>query len=116
VMVEAEAEAEVDEFEEVEEAQTPKLMVGGGGSSSAAKATPATPQPKKAAVVPKKAKKLDLNFRPWEHNGQSFFKNERGDVLDEDHSWFGRFNGSEIDESVEEPSDLGTASIMPGDE
>lgn len=114
VMVEAEAEAE--EFEEVDdEAQTPTLaaspMVGGGGSAPA-KATPA----KKAAVVPKKVKKLDLNFRSWEHNGQSFFKNERGDVLDEDHSWFGRFNGTTIDETVAEPSDLGQTSILPDEE
>ena len=122
-----------EEFEEVEEAQTPTLlpspMVGGGGSAAAAapsasasaaaaKALPVTPPPaaKKPVMAPKKAKKVDLNFRSWEHNGQSFFKNERGDVLDEDHSWFGRFNGSTIDESVQEPSDLGEATILPDEE
>ena len=90
-----------------EESTTPTLlspMVGGGGSAAPAKK--AVKKAVKQAVV------VDLNFRAWEHDGQSLFKNGRGDVLSEEHEWLGRFDGSEIDESVPEPDDLGEVDIL----
>jgi hypothetical protein len=101
--------AAAEEFMDVEESTTPKPAVGGGGSVAAAAAPSA---PKKAG---KKA--LDLNFRIWEHDGQTYVKNERGDVLSDDGSeWVGRFNGTIIDEEVAEPDDLGTTRILAEDE
>ena len=93
---------------EAEESTTPTLvaspMVGGGGSA---------PPPKKAVKkAVKQAVVVDLNFRAWEHEGQSLFKNGRGDVISEEHEWLGRFDGSEIDESVPEPDDLGDVDIL----
>ena len=73
-------------------------------------ATPAaTPvKAKKVVMAPKKAaKKVDLSFFPWEHAGKTYITNDRGDVIEpEEGVWVGRFNGTTIDESVEEPSDL----------
>jgi len=97
---EAEAEAEFEDAEAEAEATTP---------------LPAPVAPPAPVAAPKKAvqlkKKLNLNFRLWKHNGETYYKNDRGDLLTAEHSWMGRFNGTTIDESVEEPDDLGTASI-----
>jgi hypothetical protein len=50
---------------------------------------------------------IDLSFIPWAHGGKKFIKNNRGDVIDpEEGVWVGRFNGSVIDTTVSEPSDL----------
>ena len=107
-----------DQFEEAEEAeaegsQTPaapltpvKASVGGGGSAPAA----APPAPKKT-IGKKASKPVDLNFKVWQHKGQKYYKNERGDVLSEEREWAGRFNGSIIDESVPEAEDLGEATV-----
>lgn len=83
--------AATEEFTEVE-ASTPA-------------ATPA--KAKKVVMAPKKAKKVDLSFFPWEHAGKTYITNDRGDVIEpEEGVWVGRFNGTTIDESIEEPSDL----------
>jgi hypothetical protein len=50
---------------------------------------------------------VDLSFFPWKHGGKNFITNGRGDVIDpEEGVWVGRFNGSVIDPTVSEPSDL----------
>jgi hypothetical protein len=60
---------------------------------------------KKTVIAPKK--KVDLSFYAWEHDGKSYIKNDRGDVIEpEEGCWVGRFDGSKIDESIEEPTDL----------
>ena len=49
-----------------------------------AKPAPATPKAKKMVIsgAPVKAKKaVDLSFFAWEHKGQDYFTNDRGDVV-----------------------------------
>ena len=87
-----------------------------------------TPEQKEAAVAKRAAKKaaasidhtaglsggwvalasgIDLSFIPWKHDGKNYITNGRGDVINpEDGVWVGRFNGSVIDTTVGEPSDL----------
>lgn len=65
-----------------------------------------TPVPKKAKIAPKPKKELDLLLDPWTHDGEEYYKNERGDVVSRDGPWVGRWNGKIIDESVPEPMDF----------
>jgi hypothetical protein len=67
-------------------------------------------KPKKAAPAPEPAKKVDLSFFAWTHDGTDYYTNDRGDVVTTDWEWVGRFNGSVI-ESVSEPSDLSEATL-----
>ena len=73
-------------------------------------AKPAAKPAAKKTVVPKPAAKkvVDLLLDPWTHDGSDYLKNERGDVVSADGEWVGRWTGSEIDESVPEPSDFET--------
>jgi len=113
--------AEAEEFEDIPEASTtPKpsateskpAPTPAPAPAAAAAASKAKPKPK---VV--KAKTVDLNFRIWEHGGNTYVKNERGDVLSDDGSeWVGRFSGNSIDETVAEPDDLGETRIYGEDE
>ena len=69
-------------------------------------ATAAVPAPK-PATNPKTPKKvIDLLLDEWEHEGITYYKNERNDVLTLENEWVGRWNGKEIDESVLEPADF----------
>jgi hypothetical protein len=76
-------------------------------------AAPATPPAKKSLIQPKApAKKLDLSFIAWEHKGVMYITNDRGDVVNpDDGTWVGRFDGTDIDETVPEPSDLEAATM-----
>ena len=81
-----------------------------------AAAEPAAAAPVKKAIkvkakVPEEQKKIDLRFYSWSHGGQDYFTNERGDVLSAEFEWVGRFNGTEIDETVPEPADLENAEM-----
>jgi hypothetical protein len=72
-------------------------------------ATAAVPAPKpatnpKSVKAPKKV--IDLLLDEWEHEGITYYKNERNDVLSLENEWVGRWNGKEIDESVLEPADF----------
>jgi hypothetical protein len=100
---EAEAEAEAEDG-----SQTPALpptpAKAVGGSAAAA------PAPKKV-LGKKAAKPLDLNFKIWQHKGEKYYKNERGDVLSAEREWVGRFIGSAIDESIPEAQDLEEATV-----
>ena len=62
--------------------------------------------PRKAKIAPKPKKEIDLFLDPWEHNGEEYIKNERGDVLTTDGLWVGRWNGKVLDESAPEPADF----------
>ena len=65
------------------------------------------PKPAKAPV-----KKVDLSFIAWEHKGVMYITNDRGDVVNpDDGTWVGRFDGTDIDETVPEPSDLQAATM-----
>jgi hypothetical protein len=98
-------------------AKTTPAAVGGGGAAAApAAAPPPVPKatvPKKmvigGAAAPKKA--VDLSFYAWEHNGVDYYTNDRSDVVSTEFDWVGRFNGKEIDETVEAPEDLGDARM-----
>ena len=76
-------------------------------------ATPATPPAKKMLIQPKApAKKLDLSFYSWEHKDRKYLTKDRGDLIDEDEgTWVGRFDGTNIDETVAEPTDLGGVTM-----
>lgn len=54
--------------------------------------------------------KFDLSFYSWEHDGKTYLRNDRGDLLfrDEDGcaDWVGRWNGLDIDQSIPEPEDF----------
>jgi len=81
----------------------------------AAVAAPApAPAPKKKLVKKAAPKKLDLRFREWVHEGTTYYKNERGDVIDEAMSWVGRFTESsgDIDTEIEAPEDLGDIELI----
>jgi len=98
----AEAEEEA-EAEAEEEAKTPlpSPSVGGGGSAPA-------PAVKKAVVLKRAPKKLDLTFKAWSFQSEKYYKNERGDLINANSEWVGRFDSSAntIDESIEQPDDL----------
>lgn len=70
-----------------------------------------TMKPKKAAEPAPTAKKVDLSFYSWTHDGKEYYTNDRGDVATTDFEWVGRFNGTIIDESVPEPADLSEATL-----
>ena len=71
-------------------------------------ATAAVPAPApKAAPKAKTPKKvIDLFLEEWVHEGITYYKNERNDVVSTDNEWVGRWNGKEIDRSVLEPADF----------
>ena len=104
-----EAEEAEAEFEEPEAEAKPTPVV----APKPAEAKPAapTPKPKKLVIAgaPVKAKKVDLSFFAWEHKGQDYFTNDRGDVVSTEFEWVGRFDGTKIDSSAPEPEDLGSA-------
>lgn len=80
-----------------------------GSSMAAIKAGLNKPAPKKAEA----AKKVDISLFPWTFGGVEYYTNDRKDVVDVNTgSWIGRFNGKEIDESVEEPADFANGVPM----
>jgi hypothetical protein len=98
---EAKAEPKAEEAEEFAEVT----------EAPAAAPVAAAPAPaKKASVLKPKAaapKKLDLSFFPWTFEGKNYITNDRKDVIEpEEGQWVGRFDGTTIDTSVPEPSDL----------
>jgi hypothetical protein len=76
--------------------------------AEAVEAPPAAPPaaPKAKAKITPKPKKVDLALDPWSHDGEEYYKNERGDVLSADGEWVGRWTGSAIDTTVPEPEDF----------
>lgn len=85
------------------EAQVSSAIAGGGGTAAKSLKPKISPPP-----VPKK---LDLSFYPIKHEGNSYYTNDRGDLVSEDWEWVGHFDGKTIDESAAEPDDLGEASL-----
>ena len=69
-------------------------------------AAAAAPPPKAKAKITPKPKKVDLALDPWSHDGEEYYKNERGDVLSTDGEWVGRWTGAAIDTTVPEPEDF----------
>jgi hypothetical protein len=94
-------------------AEKPETAAVPAPEPAAAPAAPATPPAKKSLIQPKApAKKLDLSFIAWEHKGVMYITNDRGDVVNpDDGTWVGRFDGTDIDETVPEPSDLEAATM-----
>jgi hypothetical protein len=90
-----------------------------GADASAADATEPAPATAKKAVsikpktaaAPAPAKKLDLSFYSWTHDGKEYYTNDRGDVVTTDFEWVGRFDGKSIDEAIAEPADLAEATL-----
>ena len=101
VLVEPEEEFAEAEAEEEAKTPLPSPSVGGGGSAPA-------PAPKKAVVLKRAPKKLDLTFKAWSFQSEKYYKNERGDLINANSEWVGRFDASAntIDESIEQPDDL----------
>lgn len=91
----------------------PAASVGGSGAAPApAVSPPPAPKTAKKMVIGGGAKKpLDLSFYPWEHGGVDYYTNDRSDVVSTEFDWVGRFNGTEIDETVEAPEDLADARM-----
>lgn len=109
-------EAPADEEEEetaADEEETPEPVVVAKPAAKTvakpvAKAEPAKPaakpEPVKKGVkiVPKKV--VDLLLDEWTHDGTTYYKNERGDVISMENEWVGHWNGKEIEEA-DEPAD-----------
>ena len=77
----------------------------------AAAKKPATPAPaaaKKPAAAPKGKKPVDLFLDPWVFEGESYLKNERGDVMTTGGEWAGHWDGVKFDTDAPEPSDMET--------
>ena len=76
-------------------------------AAPAAPAAPAAFKPKavksKAAAPTYTAEQLS-NFTEFEHNGQTYGRNERGDLVDTESNFVGRWNGKAI-ETIPEPAD-----------
>ena len=70
-----------------------------------------TIKPKTVSAPAPVAKKVDLSFFPWTHDGTDYFTNDRGDVVSTEFEWVGHFDGSKIDESIPEPEDLASATM-----
>ena len=84
--------------------QSKKAAAADSDAESAADEQPA-PAPAPAALV------LDLKFRSWTHNGQDYYKNERGDVISTEMEWVGLWNGKALNETAPEPEDLAEAEF-----
>ena len=121
---EAEVEADAEEAPAKKKAGRPKMTDEQKAEAKAKKeakaetaAVPApvaaTPPPKKMLIQPKAPiKKLDLSFYSWEHKDHKYLTNDRGDLIDEEEgTWVGRFDGTNIDETVPEPDDLGGVTM-----
>jgi len=109
---EAKAEAEAET-----EAQTPKVAPPPTPVAKASVIKAAVPlvAPKGKSVLKKAetAKKLDLSLFSWTFEGVEYYTNDRKDVVDiNTGEWVGRFNGTEIDESVAEPADFANGVSM----
>jgi len=112
----AESEGEASESEEVPEpppapvAPPPaptvvKVAIKATTVKPATAAVP-TPAPKAAPKAKTPKKVIDLILDEWVHEGITYYKNERNDVVSTDNEWVGRWNGKEIDRSVLEPADF----------
>jgi len=91
------ADAEIEDLEPEVSAPEPEV---------AAPLTIVAPVVKKIKIAPKPKKEIDLFLDPWQHNGEEYYKNERGDVLTTDGVWVGHWNGKVLDESAPEPADF----------
>jgi hypothetical protein len=65
---------------------------------------PQSDETKAAAAAKRAATKAKL-LDPWTHEGQSYLKNARGDVVSEEGEWVGHFDGSAIT-ATPEPADF----------
>jgi len=75
--------------------------------ATATAAVAPTPKPKmKVVAKPVVTKVFDLSFAPWVFDDNDYITNERGDTLDLEFNWVGRFNGKSIDKSIPRPSDI----------
>jgi hypothetical protein len=97
--------------------KTPKAKAAPEPVSAAPEAPPAPPAaPVAGSFKPKAVKSKSKapaptytmeqlsNFTEFEHNGETYGRNERGDVVDADSNFVGRWNGKAID-SIPEPAD-----------
>jgi hypothetical protein len=91
------ADAEIEDLEPEVSAPEPEV---------AAPLTIVAPVVKKAKIAPKPKKEIDLFLDPWTHEGEEYYKNERGDVMNLDGDWVGHWNGKVLDESAPEPADF----------
>lgn len=74
----------------------------------------AAPAKKTVAIKPKTpapAKKVDLSFFLWTHEGKEYYTNDRGDVVTTDFEWVGSYDGKAINEAAPEPDDLSEATL-----
>jgi hypothetical protein len=88
------------------------LAVVAAARAAAAPSRLAALRQKNAALlaVRKAPKRVDLALDPWSHAGTEYYKNERGDVLNQDGEWVGFWNGSAI-AAVPEPADFDTLAL-----
>lgn len=70
--------------------------------------------PKKIVkTAPKPAKKpVSLVMEMWVHEGETYRRNERGDVADMEGNFFGHWDGKEIDESASQPADWDNTELF----
>jgi len=69
--------------------------------------------PAPAAPASKKPATVDLWLDAWEHDGEHYFKNERGDVLSTDGLWIGHWDEKKIDISAPQPADFSKLDVRP---
>jgi hypothetical protein len=71
-----------------------------------AAAPPAKKAIKKAAATPKP---VSLKFESWSYDGEECWQNERGDCLNPEGEWMGRFEGGKLNNKFAQPDDLEAA-------
>ena len=76
-----------------------------------AESKPATKAGKKS--IKKEWTKEELYCDEWEHDGDNYFKNERGDVLTTDGHWVGRWDGKKLDTNAAKPEDFSKIDVRP---
>jgi hypothetical protein len=115
----AEEEEAPADAEEEEEAPAPPPPAPKKASVTPAAKKPAAPAPAPAAkkpaapastkpAAPKGKKPVDLFLDPWVFEGESYLKNERGDVMTTGGEWAGHWDGVKFDTDAPEPSDMET--------
>ena len=62
----------------------------------------------KAAAAPAPAN-FSLKFESFSYEGEDCWQNERGDTLNPEGDWMGRFAAGKLDTTVEQPEDLEAA-------
>ena len=72
-------------------------------------AAPAAKKIPKKVVAKPEPKPVSLKFESWVYEGEDCWQNERGDCLNPEGEWLGRFEGGKLNSKVTQPGDLEAA-------